>query len=206
MRKIFRVIAFQLLSAGCFHAVAQSPLKGRDSSIKGPQTFAMIMGISKYKYVRPLAYADKDAQLFKDYLKSPGGGSVKEDNIYTLLNDKAINSNFWGKGFQWLKAKQLQRGDRLFIYLAGHGDAIDEDQFFFLGYDCNPQGDKNNYLVAGTIQLFNLKKKIVNETTRGVDVFFIMDACRSNELPGGQAGQNFLNTAISEKNAGEIIM
>src|SRR5258705_7587877 len=33
-----------------------------------------------------------------------------------------------------------------------------------------------------------------------------MDACRSNELPGGSEGQNFLNTAISEKKAGEVIM
>jgi tetratricopeptide (TPR) repeat protein len=206
MKKFIWITAFHFfLSAGYF-VYGQAPLKPRDSTIKGPQTFAIIMGVSKYKYVRPLAYADKDAQLFKDYLRSPGGGSVNEDNIFTLLNDKAINSNFWGKGFQWLKAKKLQRGDRLFIYLAGHGDAIDEDQFFFLGYDCNPQGDKNNYLVAGTIQLYNLKKKIANETARGIEVFFIMDACRSSELPGGLAGQNFLNTAISEKNAGEVIM
>ncbi len=206
MKKITWIIAIQILLSSVSFVAAQTPLKGRDSTIKGPQTFAIILGISKYKYVRPLAYADKDAQLFKDYLKSPGGGSVKEDNIFTLLNDKAINSNFWGKGFQWLNAKKLQRGDRLFIYLAGHGDAIDEDQFFFLGYDCNPQGDKNNYLVAGTIQLYNLKKKIANQTARGVEVFFIMDACRSNELPGGQEGQNFLNTAVSEKKAGEMIM
>ena len=206
MKRFIGIIAFLFFLASGSLVSGQTPLKPRDTTIKGPQTFALIMGISKYKYVRPLAYADKDAQLFKDYLKSPGGGSVKDDNIFTLLNDKAINSNFWGKGFQWLKAKKLQRGDRLFIYLAGHGDAIDEDQFFFLGYDCNPQGDKNNYLVAGTIQLYNLKKKIANETTKGVDVFFIMDACRSNELPGGQEGQNFLNTAISEKHAGEIII
>lgn len=206
MKKIIWITAFQMfLLTGTFVS-AQTPLKPRDPSITGPQTFAIIMGISKYKYVRPLAYADKDAQLFKDYLKSPGGGSIKEENIFTLLNDKAINSNFLVKGPQWLKAKKLQRGDRLFIYLAGHGDAIDEDQFFFLGYDCNPQGDKNNYLVAGTIQLYNLKKNIANETAKGVEVFFIMDACRSNELPGGQEGQNFLNTAISEKKAGEIIM
>ena len=187
-------------------AYGQSPLKGRDSTITGPQTFAMVVGISKYKYVRPLTYADKDAELFRDYLKSPGGGSIKDDNIFCLLNDQASNSNFWGKGFQWLKAKQLRRGDRLFIYLAGHGDAIDEDQFFFLGYDCNPAGDKNNYLVSGAIQLFNLKKKIGNETAKGVEVFFIMDACRSNELPGGTEGQSLLNTAISEKKVGEIIM
>ncbi len=184
----------------------QTPLQFRDTTVKGPQTFAMVMGISKYKYVRPLTYADKDAELFRSFLQSPGGGNVKEDNIFTLLNDKAVAANFWIKGFQWLRAKNLQKGDRLFIYLAGHGDAIDEDQYFFLGHDCNPGGDKNNYLVAGTIQLYNLKKKIASETAKGVDVFFVMDACRTNELPGGQEGLNFLNTAISEKKVGEIMM
>lgn len=205
MRYFLYPVLFTLLFV-CEPVSGQTPLKPRDPSVSGPQTFAIVLGVSKYKYVRPLAYADKDAQLFSNYLRSPGGGSVKEENIFLLLNDKASNSNFWGKGFQWLKAKSLQRGDRLFIYLAGHGDAIDEDQFFFLGYDCNPQGDKNNYLVSGAIQLYNLKKKIANETAKGVEVFFVMDACRSNELPGGVTGQNFLNSAISEKRAGEIIM
>lgn len=185
---------------------AQAPPKPRDSTITGPQTFAMIMGISKYKYVRPLTYADKDAEMFRDFLKSPAGGKLGEDNIYTLLNEQATLANFYTKGFQWLKIKKLQKGDRLFIYLSGHGDAIDEDQFFYLAYDCNPAGDKNNYLVGGAIQLYNLKKKIAGETAKGVEVYFIMDACRSNELPGGTEGQNFLNTAISEKKAGEIMM
>jgi tetratricopeptide (TPR) repeat protein len=206
MRYLLCLVTMSFLLLPRFDTAAQSPLKPRDASIKGPQTFAIVVGISKYKYVRPLTYADKDAEMFRDYLKSPGGGSVKDENIFCILNDQATNSNFWGKGFQWLKAKQLQKGDRLFIYLAGHGDAIDEDQFFFLGYDCNPGGDKNNYLVSGAIQLFNLKKKISTETTKGVEVFFIMDACRSNELPGGTEGQNFLNSAISEKKVGEIIM
>jgi len=197
---------FIILLVIAYHVAGQTPLKLRDTTIKGSQTFAIILGISKYKYVRPLSFADKDAELFRDYLKSPGGGSVKNDNIFCLLNENALCSNFWGKGFQWLRAKNLQKGDRLFIYLAGHGDAIDEDQFFFLGYDCNPGGDKNNYLAGGAIQLFNLKKKIAAETTKGVEVFFIMDACRSSELPGGLPGLNFLNTAISEKKAGEMIM
>ena len=185
---------------------AQTPLKPRDPSTNGAQTFAIITGISKYKYVRPLTYADKDAELFRDFLKSPGGGSVKDDNIFCLLNDQALSANFWTKGFQWLKFKQLQKGDRLFIYLAGHGDAIDEDQYFFLGYDCNPAGDKNNYLVGGAIQLYNLKKKIATETAKGVEVFFVMDACRSNELPGGAEGLSFLNSAVTEKKVGEIMM
>jgi Caspase domain len=189
-----------------FFTKAQAPPTPRDTTIVGPQTFAMIMGISSYKYVRPLTYADKDAEMFRDFLKSPGGGKLNENNIYCLLNEQATLANFYAKGFQWLKVKKLQAGDRLFIYLAGHGDAIDEDQFFYLAYDCNPAGDKNNYLVGGAIQLFNLKKKIANETAKGVEVYFIMDACRTSELPGGTEGQNFLNTAISEKRAGEVIM
>jgi tetratricopeptide (TPR) repeat protein len=207
MRKYFSIIIT------CFlflvlrnNTEAQAPPKPRDSTITGPQTFAMIMGISKYKYVRPLTYADKDAEMFKDYLKSPAGGKLPDDNIYMLLNEQALLANFYQKGFQWLKAKNLQKGDRLFIYLAGHGDAIDEDQFFYLAFDCNPAGDKNNYLVSGAIRMYDVKIKIQKETAKGVDVFLIMDACRSNELPGGVEGQSFFNQAISEKRAGEIIM
>ncbi|HMK18725.1 MAG TPA: caspase family protein [Chitinophagaceae bacterium] len=203
MRTLLFIIIYFLTGSAI---IAQTPLKERDTTIKGSQTFALIVGVSKYKYVRPLSFADKDAEMFRDYLKSPAGGSVKNDNIFCLLNEEAICSNFWTKGFQWLKAKKLRSGDRLFIYLAGHGDAIDEDQFFFLGYDCNPAGDKNNYLAGGAIQLFNLKKKIATETSKGVEVFFIMDACRTSELPGGLPGLNFLNTAITEKRVGEIIM
>jgi hypothetical protein len=206
MRKYGLTLSLLIWIAMPFIVAGQTPLTGRDTAQKGPQTIALILGVSKYKYIQPLNYADKDAELFRDYLKSPGGGSVKNENIFCLLNEKASNANFWSKGFQWLKSKNLRKGDRLFIYLAGHGDAIDEDQFFFLGYDCNPAGDKNNYLVGGAIQLFNLKKKIANETTRGVEVYFIMDACRTNELPGGIRGQNFLNSAVTEKNAGEVIM
>ena len=200
------VLCCLLFATSSLTVHGQAPPKPRDTTVVGPQTFAMIMGISTYKFVRPLTYADKDAEMFRDFLKSPGGGKLSDDNIYTLLNDQATLANFYSKGFQWLKVKKLQQGDRLFIYLAGHGDAIDEDQFFYLAYDCNPAGDKNNYLVGGAIQLFNLKKKIATETAKGVEVYFIMDACRTSELPGGSEGQNFLNSAISEKRAGEIIM
>lgn len=200
------LIALLLFIAMGPRVLAQAPPKPRDSTITGPQTFAMIMGISKYKYVRPLAYADKDAEMFKDFLKSPAGGKLPDDNIYCLLNEQALLANFYQKGFAWLKAKKLQKGDRLFIYLAGHGDAIDEDQFFYLAYDCNHAGDKNNYLVSGAIRMYDVKVKIQKEAAKGVDVYLIMDACRSNELPGGAEGQGFFQQAISEKRAGEIIM
>lgn len=207
MRKFASIIISCLLLLGASSVTfSQGPPKPRDTTIIGPQTFAMVMGISKYKNVRPLTYADKDAEMFRDFLKSPAGGKIPDDNIYCLLNEQALAANFFVQGFKWLKAKNLQKGDRLFIYLAGHGDAIDEDQFFYLAYDCNPAGDKNNYLVSGTIRMVDVKIKISRESGKGVEVYLIMDACRSNELPGGSEGQSFFNQAVSEKRSGEIMM
>lgn len=171
-----------------------------------PRTFAMIMGISSYKFIRPLSFADSDAELFRDFLKSPGGGKLPDSNIYFLKNEEAKAANFMVKGMSWLKNRQLKSGDRLYIYLAGHGDAITQEEYFYLTYDCNPAGDKNNYLITGTIQLYNLKVRIADASRKGVEVIFIMDACRTNELPGGGEGQQQLLAAISEKQAGEIIM
>ena len=204
MRISFFLIAFLAYLNSSARAADFTPFT--DTSERAPQTFALIIGISDYKFIRPLTYADKDAELFRDFLKSNGGGKLAEENIYCLLNEDAKAANFWIKGMSWLRSKNLRNGDRLYIYMAGHGDAINSDEYFFLTYDCNPAGDKNNYIVTGNIQLFNLKIRIADMVSKGVDVYLIMDACRTNELPGGSDGQQILSTAISEKKSGEVIM
>ena len=105
MRYLLSLFTLTLLLVTGLKVAAQSPLSFRDTSIKSPQTFAIVVGISKYKYVRPLAYADKDAELFRDYLKSPAGGSLGDNNIFCLLNEQADNSNFWGQRFSMAKSK-----------------------------------------------------------------------------------------------------
>lgn len=206
-----RKIASILFSWVLLHLVFVAKAPGQGNSTPGGtqsngRTYAMIMGISNYKFIRPLTYADSDAELFRDFLKSSGGGKLQDSSIFFLKNEEAKQANFWLKGMSWLDSKKLGKGDKLYIYLAGHGDAINEDEYFFLAYDCNPAGDKNNYLLTGTIQLYNLKAKMKRMINNGAEVIFIMDACRSNELPGGGEGQQYLNQAISEKTVGEIMM
>ncbi len=41
-------------------------------------TFAIIIGISEYAYINGLKYADKDAELFKNFLMSRSGGNVPQ--------------------------------------------------------------------------------------------------------------------------------
>ena len=52
-----------------------------------------------------IAYAklEKSAELFRDFMKSSGGGNLKEDNVFCLLNEDAKAANFWVKGMSWLK-------------------------------------------------------------------------------------------------------
>ena len=204
---IILLFAILLIQTCSFNLQAQNPVK-TDTSITttGPRSFAMILGISNYKNIRPLSFADSDASLFREFLKSADAGSFPDDHILYLVNEDATAANFWVKGMSWLRQKKLQAGDKLFIYLAGHGDAINQDEYFFLTYDCNPAGDKNNYIVTGSIQLYNLKSRIAELSRKNVDVYLIMDACRTNELPGGADGQEILNNGISERRAGEVIM
>jgi len=205
MPKILPAIFSGILIQFCFSLYAKGNIIS-PADTTGPRTYAMIMGISEYQYIRPLTYADSDADLFKEFLKSPAGGNLKDTSLYVLKNNEAKMPNFWIKGMDWLTKKNLSKGDKLYVYLAGHGDAIDDREFFFLTYDCNPAGDKNNYLISGTIQLFNLKNRMRKLVQKGVDVVFIMDACRSNEVAGGDSGQQILTQAISEQKVGDIMM
>src|SRR5437764_11311776 len=133
-----------------FKLSAQSDTRGvgvtkKDTMVVNGNTYAVIIGVSNYKYIKPLSFADQDALLFKEFLQSRAGGSIKPDNIFFALNQDA-NASTQPRVRKWLsETKKLQKGDRVYFYFAGHGDAINPDEYFFLLQDCNPGGDKNNY-------------------------------------------------------------
>ena len=54
--------------------------------------------------------------------------------------------------------------------------------------------------------MYDIKTMIAKEEGKGVEVFLIMDACRSNDLPGGAEGLGFFSSAISEQKVGEVMM
>ncbi|RYY37269.1 MAG: tetratricopeptide repeat protein [Sphingobacteriaceae bacterium] len=206
-----------LLVLACHAADAQNPenTKGFGTSktagggaIKG-KTYAIIAGVSKYPYIRPLKYAADDARLFRDFLMSPAGGGLKLNDDIFFKEDAEVKWLPWLTEAQgWLKKKNLTENDRLFVYFSGHGDAY-EDDYFLLTYDCNPQNDPNLYK-ATALNMDYLKKGLVIPPLRkGAQVILILDACRSNELPGGAEGlKKFIELAV-EPNAilpGELQM
>lgn len=213
LKKTFLLFCFAFF---CFFIPAQIPPETKGiivvadkpaDSLKG-DVYAIITGISNYKGINPLKYADKDALLFRNFLQTPSGGNTKPENILSLINDSAKAADFNVKAYSWLQRKKLKKGDRLYLYFSGHGDAMSEDLYFFLPYDCEPNKDDQNYLGTGNINMHTVKTLFIKpQVLRGVEVLLIMDACRTNELPGGQQGQqNFTNNFIAEQKMGDIIL
>ncbi len=179
---------------------------GRVDTLKGT-AYAIIMGISKYQNIPSLKFADEDAKLFSYFLLSPAGGSLRSEHIKLLLNDSARKDNFLTGAYGWLKNNALKSGDRLYLYFSGHGDA-DEASYYFLTNDCTPAKDNKNYSNTGAIDIDYIKKYFIKpQIAKGVEVILIMDACRTNDLPGGKEGQlSFANNLNTEERLGQIML
>src|SRR3954453_7233162 len=94
-------------------------------------TYAILAGVSAYKNLHPLNYADRDAVRFRNFLISPGGGSVNPANIKLYLNQDVTEGSIVTDCFVWLNEKKIGKGDRIYFFLAGHGDGYNNKYYFF---------------------------------------------------------------------------
>ncbi len=176
-------------------------------NIQKGNTYALVIGISDYMGVQPLQFADQDALLFYQFLQSNAGGNVPPQNIKLLINEEATAGSIMTRGISWLQnTVQPKPGDRVYFYFAGHGDAVDASEAYLLAYDAQPAGDKNNYSVSGTINILVLKNRIRKLTQSGVEVIFIVDACRTADIPGGTEGLRGNYQSIMENPSGDIML
>ena len=170
------------------------------------KTYALITGISRYQAndtYQNLQYADADAKEFYRYLISNPENKTDPANIDTLFNQQASFMEFWRK-FNRIK-ERLQKNDIFYIYFSGHGDAYRADEAYLLAYDAPAGNDRNNYSTGvGLIDIHKLKVRIEEITGNGTEVILITDACRSNELPGKDAGKSIAYQQIFERKAGEV--
>ena len=81
--------------------------------------YAIIIGIENYRQKLPKAdFATQDARLVADYLIKTMG--YPEENVITLLNDRALKSDFEKYFEKWL-GNNVETGSTVFIYYSGHG-------------------------------------------------------------------------------------
>ena len=86
---------------------------------KNKNAYAIVIGVERYRQKLPKAdFATQDARLVANYLIKAMG--YPEENVITLLNDRASKSDFEKYFEKWL-GNNVEKGSRVFIYYSGHG-------------------------------------------------------------------------------------
>lgn len=174
-------------------------IENETNTLFNGQTYALIMGVSHYKNpeIPTLKYAHRDALVLENYLSESG---VKEDHIFTFVNEQATAAAFWST-LNYILEK-ITDGDRLIIYFSGHGDVENKTivkDAYLLPYD-----SPSTVYTMGAIGITNLKSWLATFSSKGVQPIFIADACRSGNLIGGREGVRATASLLNEEWVDEI--
>jgi uncharacterized caspase-like protein len=140
--------------------------------------WAVVIGISHYDNVPPeaqLRFADRDAQEFANFLRSPSGGGFPSDHVQILLNENASLPAVRTALGTWLP-RSAEPDDVVYVFFAGHGVTEGDHDGYLLARDSDPQN-----LYATALSLSELDK-IITQRLRARNVVLIADACHAGHL------------------------
>lgn len=138
--------------------------------------FAVVIGIENYRDLPAAEFTARDARVMKEYLIRVMG--FPQENVVTLLNERATRSDIEGYVGSWLK-KSSGRNSHVVVYYAGHGSPNPvTGEPYLIPYDGNPA-----FLDASAVPLKRLYQML--GTLEARDVLLIMDSCFSGS--GGRS-------------------
>lgn len=207
MKLTLRNIIFLVLCLFAFTTSAQTGEKGvtitnQSAKTATGQTWAVIVGVSKYQNLAQLNFAHKDAQAFNQYLTSKQI-NVPADHIKMLLNQEATSTEIYG-ALDWLK-ESVKENDKVIFYFSGHGDVEKKtikQNGFLLAYDAPTAA----YMTKGTISIQYLQDYLETYIAeqKVKEVLLIVDACRSGKLAGGMEGIKTTMQVLGKPWTGQI--
>jgi hypothetical protein len=133
--------------------------------------YAIVIGIENYRQKLPKAdYAVADAKIISEYLTKTMG--YPEENVITLLNDRALKSDMEKYFDRWL-INNVEENGRVFIYYSGHGAPNTKNgDAYLVPYDGDPTFiTETGYPIARLYEsLGKLKAK---------EIIVVLDSCFS---------------------------
>ena len=159
--------------------------------------WAVVIGVSKYKNLAPksqLEFANRDAEAFANFLRSPNGGGFPSSHL-TLLTNQAATLSAVRSALGTTLPRSAEPDDIVVIFFAGHGVVEGERDGYLLAHDSDPQN-----LYATALQLSELNR-IITERLKARTVILIADACHSGQLgwtSRGMADDIMINRYLEE--------
>ncbi len=148
---------------------ATRPAAGLVAGAPQPSSFALVIGIERYRDVPAPTGARADAERFAALAKSTLG--VPERNVILALDDRASRADL-DKHLRWLE-NNVPVGGRVYLFFAGHGapDAASGTSYL-LPYDADPAD-----LPGTALKLSDVTARLGK--TKARDVVAFLDACFS---------------------------
>ncbi|MEW6267480.1 MAG: caspase family protein, partial [Thermodesulfobacteriota bacterium] len=141
---------------------------------EGQGRYAVVVGVARYRNQSyNLMYADRDAQAFYDFLRSPEGGAYSAANIVLLLNEQATASALRSALGTFLAA--AAEPDYVTIFFSGHGESArsNPDDLYLLTHEADLAD------LAGTAFPMDEVRRYLEKSVKARRVVMIVDACRS---------------------------
>lgn len=176
-----------------------TPLTPASKPTAQHSTWAVVVGISDYQDpdIPDLRFADKDAEAFAQFLRSPGGGALDGDHLKVLTNQQATAGRI-AEALDGL-IEQAKEGDQIIIYFSGHGD-VEGKKISQPGFLLCWDAPSRVYMGGGTYSLSFLQEVVTTLSVQNkAKVIVITDACHAGKLAGSQIGGAQLTTANMAK-------
>ncbi len=160
--------------------------------------YAIVIGIEYYRQKLPKAdYAVDDANIITAYLTKTMG--YPEENVITLLNDRALKSDMEKYFDRWL-SNNVEENGRVFIYYSGHGAPNTKTgDAYLVPYDGDPAFiTETGYPVARLYE--SLSKLKAKEIIVVIDSCFSGGGGRSVLAKGAKPLVMAINMPTSRKN------
>ncbi len=161
-------------------------------------SYAIVIGIEQYRQKLPKAdFAVADAKIISEYLTKTMG--YPEENVITLLNDRALKSDMEKYFDRWL-SNNVEENGRVFIYYSGHGAPNTKTgDAYLVPYDGDPTFiAETGYSIA---RLYDSLGKL-----KATEITVILDSCfsgaggRSVLAKGAKPLVVMINTPNIQKN------
>src|SRR5271155_935913 len=146
-------------------------------TVKIPRSYALVIGISKYKNLpaeAQLEYPDRDAESVYTVLISAEGGQFPAENVHKLINENATDANIKKELETWLPSV-TKDDDRVLIYFAGHG-FVSGGKAYIAPYDI----DLKN--IPGTSYPMEQLGGVIGGKINGKWKVLITDSCHSGAI------------------------
>jgi len=168
------------------------------------KSWAVVIGVNKYKHWPKLDYAVSDASSIADKLHKDLG--FEKENIIELYDDKATRENITEVlGYTLADPKKVGKDDRVFIFYAGHGATRQLPSGKNLGYLIPVDAEFDKY------QTKSISMSMLNDFSALIPakhVYFVMDSCYSGlaltRAGGGKQSYNYLKH-ITNRTARQIL-